>query len=77
MHWTERADPTYTSLACDRGNGMSSFPGDTKEEARFVGEDGVHDAGTCNRTSTTVAITHLLALQQNDPSNWASKPSLA
>jgi len=56
---------------------MSSFPGDTKEEARFVGEDGVHDAGTCNRTSTTVAITHLLALQQNDPSNWASKPSLA
>jgi hypothetical protein len=29
---------------------MSSFPGDTKEQARLVGESGVQDAGT--RAST-------------------------
>jgi hypothetical protein len=30
---------------------MSSFPGDTKEEARLVGESGVQDAGTRESTS--------------------------
>ena len=35
---------SYPTLsACNRGNGMSSFPEDTEE--RFVGEGGVHDAG--------------------------------
>ena len=36
---------TLDSAACNRGNGMSSFPGDT-QEMRESGECGVSDAGS-------------------------------
>jgi hypothetical protein len=57
---------------------MSSFPGDTQEETRRVGERGVHDAGTRDSTRMVDRLKpHLPTLRSDGLRSLASKPSLS
>ena len=67
--------PTLDSSACNRGNGVSSFPEDTQEKTRLVGERGVHDAGTRHWTSMVDRLKpHLPTLRSDGLRSLASKP---
>jgi hypothetical protein len=57
---------------------MSSFPGDTQEETRLVGESGMPDAGTHDSTRMVDRLKpYLPTLRSDGLRNPASKPSLS
>jgi hypothetical protein len=57
---------------------MSSFPEDTQEEVRLVGERGVQDAGTPASTGMVDRLKpHLPTLRQDKLRSRASKPTLS